>query len=131
MKFSSQDDKALVWSSLKDGCKNTGVVVTKDSRSRSEKNETNMAKKKGKTQKKSNYHANCAHSVDDEVGDDNCHSTFDQDDFESGDKALLVHGVESDWVEEEMMEDDLDFIKDVLEQKILKILQKGGIKKKV
>ena len=42
-----------------------------------------------------------------------------------------MHGVESDWVEEEMMEDDLDFIRDVLEQKVIKALHKAGITKKV
>ena len=44
---------------------------------------------------------------------------------------MLLHGVETDWVEEEMMEDDIDFIRDVLEQKVIKVLQKAGIKKKV
>ena len=39
--------------------------------------------------------------------------------------------METDWVEEEMMEDDIDFIRDVLEQKVIKVLQKAGIKKKV
>lgn len=42
-----------------------------------------------------------------------------------------MHGVESDWVEEEMMEDDVDFIRDVLEQKVIKALNKAGIIKKV
>ena len=44
---------------------------------------------------------------------------------------MLLHGVETDWVEEEMMEDDVDFIRDVLEQKVIKVLQKAGINKKV
>jgi len=42
-----------------------------------------------------------------------------------------MHGVESDWVEEEMMEDDVDFIRDVLEQKVIKALNKAGIIKKI
>ena len=129
--FASLDDKALVWSTLSDGCKTPGVVVTKDLRSKSEKSETIKMRRKSKKRKKSNYHENCFHSSE-EGGDDNvCSSHSEEDDFEKGDKALLVHGVESDWVEEEMMEDDIDFIKDVLEQKILKIFKNGGIKKKV
>ena len=44
---------------------------------------------------------------------------------------MLVHGLESDWVEEEMMNDDVDFIKDVLEQKVHKAFSKAGLNKKV
>ena len=42
-----------------------------------------------------------------------------------------MHGLESDWVEEEMMNDDVDFIRDVMEQKVIKAFAKAGIKKKV
>ena len=47
------------------------------------------------------------------------------------DITLLVHGLESDWVEEEMMSEDVEFIRDVLEQKVQKAFAKAGIKKKV
>ena len=33
-------------------------------------------------------------------------------------KTLLVHGIESDWIEDEMGDDDDDFINIVLEQKV-------------
>ena len=46
-------------------------------------------------------------------------------------KTLLMHGIESDWVEEEMMSEDKEFIKDVIEQKVFKAFKKAGIKKKV
>ena len=92
-----------------------------------------MTKKKRKKKKKSDYHCNCSHSEEKNVAEDVCNNNIvlGEDDFEGGDRALLVHGIESDWVEEEMMEDDVDFIKDVLEQKVIKVLQKAGIKKKV
>ena len=48
-----------------------------------------------------------------------------------GERTLLVHGLESDWVEEEMMNDDVEFIRDVMEQKVHKAFLKAGIKKKV
>ena len=90
-------------------------------------------KRKRKKRKKSDFHANCCHSDNSNASDEVCSNNDDddEDDFDSGDIALLVHGVESDWVEEEMMEDDIDFIKDVLEQKVIKVLQKAGLKKKV
>ena len=56
--------------------------------------------------------------------------SFD-DEFSKGDTGLIVHGIMSDWVEEEMMEDDIDFITDVLETKVYKLLKNVGIKKKV
>ena len=43
----------------------------------------------------------------------------------------MIHGLESDWVEEEMMAEDVEFIRDVLEQKVQKVFTKAGIKKKV
>ena len=44
---------------------------------------------------------------------------------------MLLHGLESDWVEEEMMQEDEEFIRDVIEQKVRKSLLKAGVKKKV
>ena len=109
------------------------MVVTKDSRSNKEKAAMITTKRKRKKRKKSDFHANCCHSDNSNASDEVCSNNDDddEDDFDSGDRALLVHGVESDWVEEEMMEDDIDFIKDVLEQKVIKVLQKAGLKKKV
>ena len=49
----------------------------------------------------------------------------------SNERALLVHGLESDWVEEEMLTEDVEFIRDVLGQKVEKAFVKAGIKKKV
>ena len=46
-------------------------------------------------------------------------------------RTLLIHGVEADWIEEEMADDDVDFIKDVLETKIKTAFQKAGLVKKV
>ena len=43
--------------------------------------------------------------------------------------TLLLHGLESDWIEEEMSDDD-DFRKDVIEQKVKKLLEESGINKK-
>ena len=54
-----------------------------------------------------------------------------EDENQGEKRSLLMHGVPSDWVEEEMMEDDVDFIRDVLEQKIIKVLENVGIKKRV
>ena len=39
-------------------------------------------------------------------------------------------GIESDWIEEEMSDDD-DFRKDVIEQKIKKVLEEIGFTKKI
>ena len=44
--------------------------------------------------------------------------------------SLMMHGVETDWIEEEMSDDD-DFRKDVLEQKIKKVLEEIGFSKKI
>ena len=41
------------------------------------------------------------------------------DEFKKGDRALLVHGVESDWLEEEMMEDDEEFIRNEIDHKFI------------
>ena len=132
--FSCLDDQVLVWNCLKDGCKTSRVKVTKDSRSVKEKesfSKTFLSKRKvTKVKKKSDFHANCGGPSSDCGHDEN--ENFPEDDsFSEGDRALLVHGVESDWVEEEMMEDDLDFIRDVLETKVYKILKSVGIQKKV
>ena len=132
--FSCLDDQVLVWNCLKDGCKASKIKVTKDSRSVKEK-ETFAKKflsnrKVTKAKKKSDFHANCGGPSNDCGHDEN--ENFPEDDaFNEGDRALLVHGVESDWVEEEMMEDDVDFIRDVLETKVYKILKTVGIQKKV
>ena len=117
----------MVWSSLKDGCKTPQVFITKDTRSEEEKLQTLQMDKKKKKRKKKNYHVNCKceDNHDDEDGND------DDNAFDLGDRALLMHGVESDWVEEEMMDDDVDFIKDVLKQKVCKAFKKASIKKKV
>jgi len=131
--FSSFEDKSLVWKSWKEGFKTPGVFLTKDSRSRREKAGLSVKRKK-KT--KNDYHAKCLLSCKDiypsSFGDNpvNCQDQAEKD-FYNGDRALLLHGVETDWVEEEMMEDDVDFIRDVLEQKVIKVLQKAGINKKI
>ena len=39
-------------------------------------------------------------------------------------------GIETDWIEEEMSDDD-DFRKDVIEQKIKKVLEEIGFSKKI
>jgi len=44
--------------------------------------------------------------------------------------SLMIHGVETDWIEEEMADDD-DFRKDVLEQKVKKALEEIGFSKKI
>ena len=48
------------------------------------------------------------------------HVWNEDDEFKKGDRALLVHGVESDWLEEEMMEDDEEFIRNEIDHKIIK-----------
>ena len=62
--------------------------------------------------------------------------------------SLMIHGVESDWIEEEMADDDdfrwknkmliqhsiyvkYDLRKDVLEQKVKKALEEIGFSKKI
>ena len=44
--------------------------------------------------------------------------------------SLMMHGVETDWIEEEMSDDD-DFRKDVIEQKVKKKLEEIGFSKKI
>ena len=46
-------------------------------------------------------------------------------------KTLLVHGIESDWIEDEMADDDEDFINIVLEQKVKAAFAKAGWSKKL
>ena len=48
------------------------------------------------------------------------HVWNEDDEFKKGDRALLVHGVESDWLEEEMMEDDEEFIRNEIDPKFTK-----------
>ena len=43
---------------------------------------------------------------------------------------LSYSGIETDWIEEEMSDDD-DFRKDVIEQKIKKVLEEIGFTKKI
>ena len=51
--------------------------------------------------------------------------------FVRKERTLLIHGVEADWIEEEMTDDDVDFIKDVLETKLKAVFQKAGLMKKM
>ena len=51
--------------------------------------------------------------------------------FVRTERTLLIHGVEADWIEEEMTDDDVDFIKDVLETKLKAVFQKAGLMKKM
>ena len=46
-------------------------------------------------------------------------------------KTLLIHGLESDWIEEEISDQDGEFLKDVLEQKVLIAFTTAGIQRKV
>ena len=46
-------------------------------------------------------------------------------------KTLLIHGLESDWIEEEISDQDGEFLKDVLEQKVLIAFTSAGIQRKV
>ena len=46
-------------------------------------------------------------------------------------KTFLVHGLPTDWIEEEIGEEDADFLKDVLEQKLLEALSASGLSRKV
>ena len=131
--FSCVDDQALIWNTLKDGTK-TSVTVTKDSRTHKEKqNFINNRKTIVKVEKKSDYHAHCVpeeHKKHCKNEDEN-ENLPDNDEFKKGDRALIFHGVESDWVEEEMMDDDVEFIRDVIETKVHKILKSVGIQKRV
>ena len=45
-------------------------------------------------------------------------------------RTLLIHGLETDWIEEEMADDD-DFRKDVLEQKVRKVVEEIGLTRRV
>ena len=139
-----------MWKCLKDGCRNANVVVTQDSKSRREK--AGIVEKKRK-RKMSDFHCNCHHSKDSNFLNSDCSKTDDdlvndkndKNRFElilhlfhysvyypgSNERTLLVHGLESDWVEEEMLTEDVEFIRDVLGQKVEKAFVKAGIKKKV
>ena len=75
--FSSLEDKCHVWKCLKDGCRNTKVVVTQDSKSRREK--AGIVQKK-RRRKPSNFHCKCFHSRDSNFLSDECH--IKNDDFE-------------------------------------------------
>ena len=46
-------------------------------------------------------------------------------------KTLLIHGLESDWIEEEISDQDGEFLKDVLEQKVLIAFTSAFIQRKV
>ena len=46
-------------------------------------------------------------------------------------KTILIHGMEADWIEEEISDGDGEFLKDVLEQKVLTAFTSAGIQKKV
>ena len=130
--FDCVDDQVIVWNLLQHGCRTANIKVTKDSRTLKETEKLIINRKEHKINKKIDYHVNCMpenHSDGGCLGDHDDRS-FD-DDFSKGDTALIVHGISSDWVEEEMMEDDIDFITDVLETKVYKLLKNIGIKKKV
>ena len=45
--------------------------------------------------------------------------------------TILIHGIESDWIEEEIDEGDEEFLKDILEQKVLTAFSSAGIQRKV
>ena len=45
--------------------------------------------------------------------------------------TILIHGMEADWIEEEISDGDGEFLKDVLEQKVLTAFTSAGIQKKV
>ena len=45
-------------------------------------------------------------------------------------KTLLIHGLESDWIEEEISDQDGEFLKDVLEQKVMIAFTTAGIQRK-
>ena len=46
-------------------------------------------------------------------------------------KTILIHGMEADWIEEEISDGDGEFLKDVLEQKVFTAFTSAGILKKV
>ena len=128
--FSCLDDQVCVWNGLKGGSRRSNVQITRDSRSNKEKVNYINTRKVVKRRKKSGFHHNC---VPEAHLNSQCGHDFpeEHDHSEGEEKSLLLHGVPSDWVEEEMMEDDVDFIRDVLEQKIFKCLENVGIKKRV
>ena len=128
--FSCLDDQVCVWNGLKGGSRRSNVQITRDSRSNKEKVNYINTRKVVKRRKKSGFHHNC---VPEAHLNSPCGHDFpeEHDHSEGEEKSLLLHGVPSDWVEEEMMEDDVDFIRDVLEQKIFKCLENVGIKKRV
>ena len=45
--------------------------------------------------------------------------------------TILIHGMEADWIEEEISDGDGEFLKDVLEQKVFTAFTSAGIQKKV
>ena len=128
--FSCLDDQVMVWNGLKSGSRRSNVKITRDSRSNREKVHYINTRKVVKRRKKTSFHHNCVPEAhvnslcDHDITEDNDHNQEEE-------RSLLLHGVPSDWVEEEMMEDDVDFIRDVLEQKIIKCLENVGIKKRV
>lgn len=130
--FDCVDDQVIVWNLLQHGCKTANVKVTKDSRTLKETESLIINRKEHKINKKIDYHVNCLPENHQEGGclQDHDDRSFD-DDFSKGDTALIIHGITSDWVEEEMMEDDIDFITDVLQTKVYKLFKNIGIKKKV
>ena len=103
--------------------------------------------------KMSDFHTNCHQSKDSNFLNSDCSKTDDDLVNDKNDKnrsdlifhlfhyplyfpasterTLLVHGLESDWVEEEMLTEDVEFIRDVLVQKVEKAFVKAGIRKKV
>ena len=131
--FSCLDDQVLVWNALKAGSRRSNVKITKDSRSNREKANYIKSRKVVARRRKSDFHLDCVPEADvktqQSLAPQECLHQWD--DFEDGERSLLLHGVPSDWVEEEMMEDDLDFIRDVLEQKVFKCLASAGIERKV
>ena len=128
--FSCLDDQVLVWNGLKSGARRSNVKITRDCRSNREKVQHINTRKVVKRQKKRGFHHNCvpeAH-LNSLCGHD---FTEENDHKQDEERSLLLHGIPSDWVEEEMMDDDVDFIRDVLEQKVIKCLENVGIKKRV
>ena len=80
--FSLLEDKLHVWKCLKDGCRNSPVVVTQDSKYRREQAGIVIQKRKRKS---SDFHANCRHSSDANFLHSDC-SNFG-DEKEDGDET--------------------------------------------
>ena len=137
----------MVWRCLKNGCRGASVVVTQDSRTREEKDGIIKTKRR---RRKSNFHAKCHDSdptheecntrdedfVDTKEEDDivkyhtNTMSYFFSNLFRSS-STILIHGMDSDWIEEEINDGDGEFLKDILEQKALTAFSSAGIQRKV